>query len=288
MTAADPARARRPSRSGRAAPYWALLRARYQLMLQYRAAALAGAVTQLFWGFVRIMILLAFYRSSDAAPPMAFADVVTYIWLGQALLALLPWNHDLELEAFIREGNVAYELLRPIDLYAAWSMRTLATRIASASLRSIPIVLVAGVALPFMGLPEWRLAPPESLAAGVAFAAAMAVALALGCALSMLVHVSLLWTISGDGVAKIMPAFVTVFSGMVIPLPLFPDWAQPVLDLLPFRALADVPYRIYAGDIPISAAPFEIGLGAAWAVLLIALGRIWLERGKRVLVVQGG
>jgi ABC-2 type transport system permease protein len=266
----------------------ALLSARYQLMLQYRAAAMAGAVTQLFWGFIRIMILLAFYRSGTDKPPMEFADVVTYIWLGQALLALLPWNHDLELEGFIREGNVAYELLRPIDLYAAWSMRTMATRVASASLRAIPIIVLAGFVLPIVGFEDWRLAGPASLASAVAFVLAMGVAIVLGCALTMLVHVSLLWTISGDGVARLMPALVTIFSGMVIPLPLFPDWAQPLLGALPFRALVDVPYRLYTGDIPATSAAGEIALGAAWTLAIIWLGRAWLERGKRVLVVQGG
>ena len=87
-------------------PYWAVLSARYLSLLQYRAAALAGAGTQFFWGFIRIMILLAFYQSSSESQPMDFADVVTYVWLGQALLALLPWNHDLDLERQIRDGGM--------------------------------------------------------------------------------------------------------------------------------------------------------------------------------------
>ena len=97
------------------APYRALLSARFRTMLQYRAAAVAGAGTQFFWGFIRIMILMAFYRSSSASPPMDLEDVISYIWLGQAFLALLPWTHDRDLEGLIRDGGVAYELLRPRD-----------------------------------------------------------------------------------------------------------------------------------------------------------------------------
>ena len=272
----------------RTAPYRALLSARYRMLLQYRAAAMAGAVTQFFWGFIRIMILLAFYRSSSAEPPMAFADIVTYVWLGQALLAFLPWNHDLTLEQQIRDGGVAYELLRPLDLYAFWSMRVLATRVSSVSLRAVPIVLVAGIVLPLAGFDDWRLAPPATLEAGMLFGIAMIVAVALGCAITMLVHVSLLWTISGDGIARLMPSLVTVFSGMVIPLPLFPDWAQPLLNTLPFRALCDVPYRIYTGDIPTAEALAPIVLGAVWTLALIFCGRLLLLRGQRALVVQGG
>ena len=61
-------------------------------------AAMAGAGTQVFWGFIRIMILLAFYRSATGPAPMSFETIVTYVWLGQAFLALLPWIHDRELE----------------------------------------------------------------------------------------------------------------------------------------------------------------------------------------------
>ena len=272
----------------RTAPYRALLSARYRMLLQYRAAAIAGAGTQFFWGFIRIMILLAFYRSSSAEAPMQFADVVTYVWLGQALLALLPWNHDPELERQIRSGDVAYELVRPLDLYAFWAMRILATRIAATSLRAVPIVVVAGVVLPLLGFESWRLAAPDSTASAALFLLSMTVAVGLGCALSMLVHISMMWTISGDGLVRLMPALVTVFSGMVIPLPLFPDWSQPLLAALPFRGLADVPYRIYSGDIPVAEGFAPIALCALWLVALVVVGRALLARGQRALVVQGG
>ena len=272
----------------RPAPYRALLGTRYKMMLQYRAAAIAGAGTQVFWGFIRIMILLAFYRSGTGDAPMAFADVVTYVWLGQAFLALLPWTHDLELERQIRDGGVAYELLRPLDLYTFWSLRVLATRVASASLRAVPIVVLAGFVLPWVGLDDWRLAPPVSWQAAGGFVVSMAIAIALGCAMTTLVHVSLLWTISGDGMARVMPSLVTVFSGMVIPLPLFPDWAQPLLDWLPFRGLVDVPARIYAGDLAGGPALEALMICTVWWVALVWAGRALLARGQRVLVLQGG
>ncbi len=50
--------------------YCAILSARFRMLLQYRAAAFAGFVTQLFWGLIRVMIFSAFYRSSNAPQPM--------------------------------------------------------------------------------------------------------------------------------------------------------------------------------------------------------------------------
>lgn len=54
--------------------YWATLSARFRTLLQYRAAALAGMGTQLFWGLVRVMIFEAFFRSTIAEQPMSADD----------------------------------------------------------------------------------------------------------------------------------------------------------------------------------------------------------------------
>ena len=40
------------------------------------------------------MIFQAFYSSTNAEQPMSRSDVETYIWLGQAFLAALPWSID--------------------------------------------------------------------------------------------------------------------------------------------------------------------------------------------------
>ena len=138
---------RRGESGARVRPYWVLLSARYRMLLQYRAAAVAGAGTQFFWGFILIMVLDAFSRSSSQEPPLPFTAAVSYIWLGQALFSTLPWNHDRELEAMVREGTVAYELVRPVDLYGFWYARTLAMRLAPGSLRALPIVIIAGFAV---------------------------------------------------------------------------------------------------------------------------------------------
>ena len=260
--------------------YWALISARFRMLLQYRAAAVAGMGTQIFFGLVLVMIYEAFYRSSAGPQPMTYQDVVTYVWLGQALLAMFPWNVDAEIRAMIRSGAVAYELLRPLDLYATWYCRALAWRTAPTLLRSVPLVITAGL---FLGL-----RPPPSLASAGAWLLATVGALLLGCAITTLMNISLLWTISGEGISQLVPALVLIFSGMLVPLPLLPAWAQPVLHLLPFRGLIDIPFRLYIGHLPPQQAAPLLAHQLAWTAALILLGRWVLARGQRRLVVQGG
>ena len=260
--------------------YWAIVSARFRTLLQYRAAAAAGFGTQLFWGLIRVMIFAAFYGVSTRPQPMSLPQVVDYVWLGQAMFALMPWSVDSELAAMIRSGTVVYELLRPLDLYSLWFSRAIAARTAPTLLRAVPMFIVAGL---FFGLRA-----PASPASAAAWVLAMMGALLLACAISTLLTISLLWTISGEGLINLMSGAVMICSGMIIPLPLFPDWAQPVLNFLPFRGLLDVPARIYSGNLPPGEAGALFAQQVLWAAALVAMSRWLLARGTRRLVVQGG
>jgi ABC-2 type transport system permease protein len=85
-----------------------------------------------------------------------------------------------------------------------------------------------------------------------------------------------------------MPGIVPVLSGLIVPLPLFPDWMQGFLYWQPLRGMADVPFRIYSGHIAPADAVFEIGLQWCWVAALVAFGIWLLGRARGRLVVQGG
>ena len=268
--------------------YIAVIAARYRTLLQYRAAALAGLVTQIFWGAIRIMVIVAFYELSPEGQPITLPQLIAYVWLGQALLGMFPTNVDTEIAELIRSGAVSYELVRPLDLYNFWFCRTIALRTATTTLRSIPMLLFAIVILPVIGMPEWGLSLPPDMAAFIGFTASVTLALALACAITMLMHVVLIWSLDGEGINRLLPAFALVLSGNVLPLPLFPDWMQPFLELQPFQGLVDVPFRIYSGNIGGINIVVELLQQLFWVTALTYWGRRSMKRMTHQLVVQGG
>ncbi|HEX2950204.1 MAG TPA: ABC transporter permease [Armatimonadota bacterium] len=260
--------------------YWAILKVRFIALLQYRTAALAGIFCQIFFGLIMVMAYGAFYRSSHTAQPLEYQQVISYVWLGQIFYALQPWGVDGELATLIRNGNVAYEMLRPLDLFTHWYMRCIALRTAPTLLRAVPM---ATIALCFLGM-----RPPASLASAGAFLAALIGAVLLASALTLLMSMSLLWTISGEGVISLVGTAAMFLSGMIVPLPFFPDWAQGTLNLLPFRGIVDAPFRLYLGQLPPEAVVGVLAHQLFWISTLILLGRWLLAHGCRRLVVQGG
>ncbi|MDC7223776.1 MAG: ABC-2 family transporter protein [Spirochaetales bacterium] len=269
-------------------PYGKFLSVRFQTLLQYRGAAWAGIVCQFFWGMINIMVFLAFFRSSSVTPPLSPERTVAYIWLGQAFLGMLPWNVDWDMDRMVRDGSLCYELLRPLDLHFYWYLRAFSWRFSSMILRAIPQLVFASLVLPLLGLEEWSLRLPSDPLVYPLWIVTVFLALLLSAALTTVINLSLLWSVSGAGTSHLAGAFVTLFSGMVVPLPFFPDRWQTFLRYQPFHGLVDGPNRIFTGDIPPSQAPGEWALQIFWIAFFFLLGRVMVTAGKRRLVVQGG
>jgi len=269
-------------------PYTSVFAGRFQLTLQYRAAALAGFATQMWFGVIRILIFAAFYAGGAAKAPMSLSNAVTYTWLGQAFLAFLPWSVDPDVSDMVRTGAVAYERLRPVDTYAWWYMRAMARTLARVAPRAALMVLFAAVLLPLVGLGKWGLAPPPSLEAAAFFAVSGGLVVLLSAAVTMLINAVLVVQMSDGGINAVTGAVVNFFSGIVLPLAFFPDAVRPWLRAQPFAGLMDLPFSIYFGGLGGWNAMKAIGLQFGWTIVLVLIGRWALNGALSRLQVQGG
>lgn len=268
-----------------ALPYLSILRVRFQLMLQYRAAAFAGFATQCWWGVIKVMVLAAFY-AGHPDQPITLAQAITYTWLGQGLLGLMPWNADPEVSEAVETGNIAYERLRPVDTHTLWLSRALAARVGTTTLRVVPMVLAAGVLLPLIGLSQWAWAPPPTAEAAALFAVSIALAALLSSACVVLLNVAVA-ALKTRRAANIAATLVNPLSGMIVPLALMPHWMQGFLFWQPFAGIVDIPYRIYFANLTGAAAWEGIAAQTLWIAVFIAGGRFWLERVMARVDMQG-
>ncbi|RIX52687.1 ABC transporter permease [Paenibacillus nanensis] len=264
--------------------YASIWRLRFINGMQYRAAALAGIATQLFFGFVFIMIFAAFYASSTGETPISLQDLITYVWLQQIFLSfIMLWFRDQELFDLITGGNIAYELCRPLELYPHWYAKLLAQRFASAVLRCFPLLTIIFI------IPEpYRMSLPPSIASFVLFIVTLLLGLLVVVAISMMIYISVFWTMSPIGSILMISVVGEFLAGMIIPVPLMPKWLQTIAYILPFRWTTDFPFRVYSGHIPVSEALWGIGIQLLWLLILVLAGRALMGRALRSVVVQGG
>ncbi len=264
--------------------YISFFRIRFSMGLQYRTAALAGIVTQFAWGFMEIMIFKAFYEADAAAFPMTLSATASYIWLQQAFLAFFAaWMMENEIFDSVVNGNIAYELCRPIRIYNMWFSRSLANRISRAVLRCFPILFVAV----FVPAP-YGMAAPASMAHFVIFLITLILGLLVTIAFCMLVYGLTFFTISPQGLRMVFVSMVEFFAGAVIPIPFFPEKMQRILEILPFASMQNVALRIYSGSMTAQQMQKTILIQIFWLVALVLMGSSLCRFAEKKVTVQGG
>lgn len=246
----------------------------------YRAATAAGVFTNTVFGVILVYTYLALWDEKPHLGGYDQAQAVTYVWLGQCLyatLAIQGGGAEKDLMERIRTGEIAVDLYRPADLQLWW--------LAGDMGRALFQMLGRGV-IPFVfGALFFPMALPTEVTAWAALLVALVLAMVVSFAIRYLVALSAFWLMDGTGVNQAMMITGIFFSGMVLPLNAFPPALGDVVRLLPWAAQLQVPADVLMGETdPLGAFAFQ----AAWAVVLLAAGRLLQSAATRRVVVQGG
>ncbi|AMW10741.1 ABC transporter permease [Streptomyces qaidamensis] len=246
----------------------------------YRAATVAGVFTNTVFGVILVYTYLALWHEKPNLGGYDQAQAVTYVWLGQCLyatLAIQGGGAEKDLMERIRTGEIAVDLYRPADLQLWW--------LAGDVGRALFQMLGRGV-VPFVfGAVFFPMALPTDVTPWAAFVVTLLLATVVSFALRYLAALSVFWLMDGMGVNQVLTVTGIFFSGMVLPLNAFPGALGEVVRVLPWAAQIQMPADVLMGETdPLGAFAFQ----AAWAVALLAAGRLLQSAATRRVVVQGG
>ena len=90
------------------------------------------------------------------------------------------------------------------------------------------------------------------------------------------------------GLSQIMQAIVNLLSGMLIPIAFFPEWAQAIINLLPFSSSIYTPTMIYLGKITGADIIIALGLQIFWVIVLMIISKIMWKALIKNLTILGG
>lgn len=264
--------------------YISFFKLKFATGLQYKAAAIAGLATQIFFGFVFIMVYVAFYGSGTNDVDMTLRELIQYMWLGQAFFSLVfVWHKDNEILNMIKNGNVAYELCRPQNLYVMWFVRILASKLSSVLLRCIPLLIIA-----FLLPAPYNLSLPINFAAFIFFILSLAVSSLLVTSLVAFLYLIIFYSIDSKGIMGVYCSIAEILAGQVIPIPLFPTFLRTVAVVLPFAYISDFSFRIYSGNITGVAIGQGLIVQITWLIIMIILGLVLSNKILKRVSVQGG
>lgn len=261
--------------------YLAFATKSFQKRMQYRVANLAGLTTNFFFLLVQIFVYTAFYAARPGPQPLNLDEIITYFVLCQVSFMLMPfWGARSEITTAIKGGDVVLQLTKPVDFQAYW--------FADECGRASYYFFMRGLPTFFISLLFFNVAIPQQPTVLIAFAISMTLSIFMSAAITITIFSSAFWTLDTTGISGIAYSIITLFSGMLVPLALWPEGLAYVARWLPFEGLIDVPFSIYLGKIRGGAVWIAIGKQMMWNLFFLGLGRLLLNRGFSGLVVQGG
>ncbi|SMB94070.1 ABC-2 type transport system permease protein [Deinococcus hopiensis KR-140] len=260
--------------------YASAARLGFRRQFAYPAATFWGLVTNLFFGALRVAILLALFGTRPQVAGYTPEDAIAYTGLTQALLSAFSLFGWYDLMRTVHRGEVTTELLRPASFLGMW--------LAQDAGRAAGQFLLRGVSMLTLYALMWGLKLPEGLVGWACTALSLLLAWACGFAFRFLVNCAALWSPDAVGIGRFAWALMGFSCGFLMPLAFFPVEFQSLLAWTPFPAMMNSTVEIWLGVARGGSALRVLALQAVWTAALLLLARLALSRGLRRLEVGGG
>jgi ABC-2 type transport system permease protein len=190
--------------------------------------------------------------------------------------AWVIWEVNYE----IRQGTLAYRLLRPIHPLVAYACEN----VAAMPLRIVLSLPIAVALLVTVGADHLThdplllaLFPLTVFGAWAITFLAMAIVGALA-----------FWVESATSIFELWLGLFGVFSGYLIPLELLPAWVQVLSRMLPFRYMLAFPAELLTGMLPRPAALRDLAIQWLFVGVLLGGARLAWRLGLRRFAAFGG
>lgn len=255
-----------------------LLRVGFAEAVSYRAELLVWLLST-----TMPLVMLALMSAVAREGPIGRfgqADLTAY-YLAALLVRLLTgawviWEVNFE----IRQGTLAYRLLRPIHPLVAYACEN----VGAFPLRlAVAIPLAAGAFL--AAGPAHVTQDPLLLAA---FPLAIVGAWLITFLAMAIIGALAFYVESSGSLFEVWLGLFGVFSGYLIPLELFPGWLATAARFLPFRYMLAFPVEMVTGLTPRGAALLELGIQWLFVVALALAARATWRLGLRRFAAYGG
>jgi ABC-2 type transport system permease protein len=260
--------------------YWELVKLSSRRHLTYRAATLAGLTTNFFFGLIRVAVFIALYGEQEVVSDISLQGAITYTALTQAVIGYLSMFSWYDLMQTVYSGEVASDLIKPMNYFTYWLAKDMG--------RAIVTLLLRGLIFMFMFELVFDLIHPSNLNQWLGVFAAIILSWLISFSWRFLISLSSFWTPNAIGILRFSYVLSWFFSGFLMPLRYFPKWVNQITYLTPFPHTVNSVVEVYLGVIQGPEILHVLLLQVIWAIVLIVAGQLILRSGVRRLVILGG
>ncbi|WP_172256646.1 ABC transporter permease [Saccharibacillus deserti] len=260
--------------------YTDFIRIRFLTMLAYRVNYYSGILIYMLNIGVYYFTWQAIYGDKGEIGGFTASQMTTYIAVSWMARAFYFNNLDREIATDIRDGSIAIQFIRPYNYLFVKMMQGFGEGLFRFTLFMIPGMLLALLLFPV------RL--PTDPLAWIGFLVMLFFSFLINSQLNILTGLMAFFVENNEGIMRMKRVVVDLFSGLVIPISLFPGWLSSIMQWLPFQAITYLPGSVFTGRTKGTGILEVFGIQLIWFfALLIPIFFTWRAARKR-LFVQGG
>jgi ABC-2 type transport system permease protein len=243
---------------------------RTEVVIQLVSACIVAGLNGSLW--------TAAVRGQTSVAGVPSGEMISYVCMAWVSVTFFATRINEEIGRRFREGQIAADLLRPISLQLHCYARDLGRAYATLLLQTIPLFLLCLTVFPVQ--------LPTRASTWLLWLVSLTLAHLTNYALSFMIGVAALPLHNISGLTHLKATLVSVFSGALIPLELFPKALQPYIFALPFHSFVHTPASIFL-ERDVSVAGL-LGEQVAWAATMWILAMVAWRAAANTLTVQGG
>ncbi|MNO28290.1 hypothetical protein D3C76_181790 [compost metagenome] len=260
--------------------YFDFIRIRFLTMLAYRVNYYSGILIYTLNIGVNYFTWRAIYGDGESLGGFTGAQMTTYVAVSWMARAFYFNNLDREISTDIRDGSIAIQFIRPYNYVLVKMMQGLGEGLFRFMMLMIPGMVIAILLFPVQ--------LPTDLSAWAGFLVMLFFSFLISSQINIITGLSAFFVENNEGMMRMKRVVVDLFSGLIVPISLFPGWLSSVLEVLPFQAITYLPGSVFTGRVQGVGIWNVLGIQVIWFVVLL-IPIVWLYHAARQrLFVQGG
>jgi ABC-2 type transport system permease protein len=260
--------------------YIEMIRVRFLMMLAYRTNYYSGILIYSINIGAYYFLWSAIYGGKEQIQGLSVIQMTTYVAVAWMARAFYYNNIDREIAAEIKDGKVAIEMIRPYNYLGMKTMQALGEGIFRLLFFSVPGMIIVALIFPVRF--------DASFSTWMFFFVSLVFSFIVNTHINLLTGMMAFFLFNNSGLIRAKRVVIDLFSGLLLPISFYPDWAEGLMSYLPFQAISYVPSMIFTGGFVGQEIYNALLLQAFWVfILLIPIYLLWLLA-KKHLIVQGG
>lgn len=247
--------------------------------LQYKSNFFLFTFNRIIEVAVYIFVWFAIYAQTGQIEGFTINEMATYYILVVSLVPLSLWGINEDIAYSIRKGNIARELLNPIS-YFQYYFGTFIGEMTFGIMVAIATFLICSI--------FWTVVLPANIGNVFFFILMLLFNMPIAFFIQMIIGTCGFYTNAIWGMQILRKSVISIFSGLIAPLSMFPLWFQNIANILPFKEFIYTPINVYLGRIDGIEILWVIGKQLIWIGILYVIARCFFNHSVKKITIHGG